>query len=176
MKKVLRIVGKRSESRRVGSGALRRDVLGILEGDLGVEMNSVPPWLYQLVNLLEERYTPRRPSIRDQVHFMVALGSLVSATPPANAPGTVKEAMHYLGDPLGLLFDEEPELRFWPDSPDAGDHTCICSYCEEVIEDDPAMRFFKTDKNGFKAEARLHIGCFRICSELKLIPETISEV
>ena len=173
MKKVLRIVGKRSESRRIGSGAFRRDVLAILEGDLGVEMDTVPPWLYRLVDLLEERYTPRNPSTRDQVHFMVALGSLVSATPPADAPGTISEAMHYLADPLGLRFDEEPELKFWPDSPEAGDHTCICSYCEEVIEEAPDFRYFNRENH---TEARLHIECFRICSEFNLIPENVSGV
>ena len=173
MKKVLRIVGKRSESRRIGSGALRREVLAILEGDLGVEMDTVPPWLYRLIGLLEERYTPRNPSTRDQVHFMVALASLVSETPPADAPKNINEAMHYLADPLGLRFDEEPELRFWQDSPDVGDHTCICSYCEEIIEEPPAIRFFDTDKH---MEARLHVECFRVCSEFNLIPENVSGV
>jgi len=175
VKKTLRIVGKKSESRRISSAALRRDVMRLLERDIDVDMADLPQWLDKLIVRLEEQYTPRRPSIRDQVHFMVALGSLVSSTPPANAPKTVNEAMHYLGDPLGLFFDEEPELKFWPDSPDAGDQMCICSYCEEVIkeEDAPPIRFFNRDNN---TEARLHLECFQICQEFDLIPENTSAI
>lgn len=168
MKRNLRIVGKKPEARSIGSGRLRRDVLGILDRDLHLDMSDLPPSIEPLISLMEERYTPRIPSIRDQVNFMVALGSLVSATPPADAPKTVKEAMHYLGDPLGLIFHEEPELKFWPDSPEAGDPMCICSYCEEIIEDAPVIRFFDREKN---TEARLHLECFKVCQEFDLIPE-----
>jgi hypothetical protein len=104
---------------------------------------------------------------------MIALGSLVSETPPADAPKTVNEVMHYLGHPLGLRFDEEPELKFWPDSPDTGDHACICSYCEEVIYEAPVIRFFDRDDN---TEVRLHSECFEVCQEFKLIPENIQGI
>lgn len=170
-KQTLRIVGKKPEFRVIGSGALRRDILGILDLDLAVEMDDLPPWLDDLINLLEERYTPRRPSIRDQIHFMGALAALVSNTPPPNAPSSVSEAMVYLGDPLGLFFDPEPKLKFWPDSPDAGDDLCICSYCEEVIDAAPVTRFFD---RGNKTEARLHLECIEVCRQFNLIPENTS--
>jgi len=170
VKKTLRIVGKKAESRRIGSGALRREILGILEANLDIDISDLPSWVYKAIDRLEERYTPRQPSIRDQVHFMVALGSLVSVTPPPDAPETVKEAMHYLSDPLGLRFHEVPELKFFTDSPDVGSQTCICSYCEEVIkeEDAPPIRFFDTENN---KEARLHSECFKLCKHFDLIPE-----
>lgn len=171
MKKTLKIVGKKAESRRVSSAALRRDILGIITFDLGVEESDIPSWIDGVIDLMEERYTPRHPSIRDQVHFMVALGSLVSKTPPVDAPKTVNEAMHYLGNPLGLRFDEEPELKFFPDSPDAGNYACICSYCEEVIEQAPVIRFFDREND---TEARLHLECFNVCGEFGLIPENTS--
>ena len=170
MKKGLRIVGIKPEARRIGSGAFRRDVIEILEREhIEVDIATFD----RLIVTLEERYTPRHPSIRDQAQFMVALGSLVSKTPPPDAPKTLNAAMHYLGEPLGLSFDEEPELKFFNDSPDAGDPACICSYCEEVINDAPVIRFFDREKD---TEARLHVDCLEVCQAFDLIPENTSRL
>lgn len=171
MKKVLRIVGKKPDIRGMTSGALRRDMMRIATVDLGIEISDIPNWFDDLIKAMEERYTPRHPSIMDQVNFMVALGSLVSKTPPAGAPKTISEAMHFLGYPMRLRFDEEPELKFFPDSPDAGHYACICSYCEEVIDEAPVIRFFRKDDN---SEARLHKDCLETCVEFQLIPENTS--
>lgn len=170
MKRTLKIVGAKAGPRLIGSGAFRRDVLEILNRE-NIRVNIAE--FDRLIVTLEERYTPRHPSVRDQAQFMVALGSLVSKTPPPDAPKTLNEAMHYLGDPLGLTFDEEPKLKFFNDSPDAGDQACICSYCEEVIQENeaPAVRFFDRENN---TEARLHIDCFEVCQAFDLIPENTS--
>ena len=173
MKKTLKIVGKKPDIRRMASGALRRDIMGIATDDLGVDISDIPAWFDDLINVMEERYTPRHPAIMDQVNFMVALGSLVSKTPPADAPKTINEAMHFLAYSLGLSFDDDPKLKFFPDSPDAGHYACICSYCEEVIDEAPVIRFFQTDDN---TEARLHKDCFETCVEFQLIPENTSGV
>jgi len=172
VKRTLKIVGAKPGARRIGSGAFRRDVLEILERE-NIRVNIAQ--FDRLIVRLEEQYTPRHPSIRDQAAFMIALGSLVSKTPPPDAPSTVTEAMHYLGDTLGLRFDEEPKLKFFEDSPDAGDPACICSYCEEVIREDeaPAIRFFDMES---KTEARLHIDCFEVCQAFDLIPENTSRL
>lgn len=168
MKRTLKIVGAKAGPRLIGSGAFRRDVLEILKREhIEVDIATFD----RLIVTLEERYTPRHPSIRDQAQFMVALGSLVSKTPPPDAPTTLNAAMHYLGEPLGLRFDEEPELKFFNDSPDAGDQACICSYCEEVIHEAPVIRFFERENN---TEARLHIDCLEVCQAFDLIPENTS--
>jgi len=173
--KTLKIVGKKSEAREIGSGALRRDIVAMIEVEVTKDSPDLPPWLDGLIDRIEEQYTPRRPSIRDQVHFMAALAALVSPTPPAGAPKTVNEAMHYLGDPLGLLFAKDLKLKFFPDSPYAGEATCICSFCEEVIEEAPVIRLFEGGLGeGHTTEARLHTDCFRVCSEFGLIPENVT--
>lgn len=168
MKKVLKIVGRKPNIRGMASGTLRRDMMRIATVDLEVDESDIPPWFDDLIERMEQRYTPSHPSIMDQVHFMVALGSLVSKTPPADAPKTISEAMHFLGFPLGLRFDEDPELKFFPDSPDAGHYACICSYCEEVIHEAPVIRFFHRDNN---TEVRLHQDCLEVCVEFHLIPD-----
>ncbi len=173
MKKALRIVGKKEESRRIGSGALRREILAILESNIHMDMSDLPSWVHKAIDRLEKRYTPRHPSIRDQVQFMAALASLVSEHTPPDAPRTVNEALHYLGDPLGLIFHEEPELKFWLDSPEAGDPRCLCSYCEEVIKEAPLIRFFDRGNN---SEMRLHLECFQVCQQFDLIPENTQRI
>lgn len=166
--KTLKIVGKKSEAREIGSGALRRDIVAMIDDQVTEDSGDLPPWLDGLIDRLEQQYTPRRPSIRDQVGFMAALAALVKNPPPPDAPRTVNEAVSYMGNPLGLLFADELKLKFFPDSPYAGEATCICSFCEEVIEEAPVIRFFDRQRN---TEARLHTDCFEVCNEFGLIPE-----
>jgi hypothetical protein len=49
-------------------------------------------------------------------------------------------------------------IRWFSDSPDAGDPSCLCSWCGCVIaeKDAPAIRLFDTDTN---REARFHRAC-----------------
>lgn len=166
-KRTLRIVGRKAAARERGSGRLRRDALDLLGPVVAADL---PVWFESLITVLEERYTPRRPSVRDQVHFMVALIALVQPEPPANVPKTIDEALVYLGDPLGLMFAEKPELRFFSDSPNAGDPTCICSFCDNVIHEPPVLRIF--DRERWKTmEARLHKDCFQAAAKYNLIPD-----
>lgn len=74
-------------------------------------------------------------------------------------------------------------IRWFSDSPDAGDPHCVCSYCGERIEESPEGeedRELNADEgepvrmwtNGGKApclEARFHAKCLEACLELGLL-------
>jgi hypothetical protein len=48
-------------------------------------------------------------------------------------------------------------LKWFQDSPDAGDPECICSWCGKVIEEDEMpLRLFRSDNR----EARIHLSCW----------------
>lgn len=47
-------------------------------------------------------------------------------------------------------------LRWFEDSPSAGDAACICSHCGQLIADEVPIRLW----NATHQEARLHQGCF----------------
>src|SRR6266498_5888922 len=48
-------------------------------------------------------------------------------------------------------------LTWFSDSPDAGDPTCICSFCGDMIEEDEMpLRIFRESDN---TEMRLHMKC-----------------
>ena len=51
-----------------------------------------------------------------------------------------------------------PEDRWFSDSPDAGDSSCLCSRCGKVIEeeDGPPIRIFDVDND---RERRYHPNC-----------------
>jgi len=51
------------------------------------------------------------------------------------------------------------EIRFFHDSPDAGDPACLCSWCGKAIAEAeaPVMRVFNSADN---TEARFHRACF----------------
>jgi hypothetical protein len=52
-------------------------------------------------------------------------------------------------------------LRWFVDSPDAGDPGCICSFCFQVIQaDEVPLRIFSGSGN---SEARLHQACAKQC-------------
>lgn len=50
-------------------------------------------------------------------------------------------------------------IIWFKDSPDAGDPSCICSWCGKQITEEqaPAVRMFDSDAN---TEARFHHGCY----------------
>ena len=53
------------------------------------------------------------------------------------------------------------ELKWFTDSPDAGDPDCICSLCDKVIpEDDAPIRIWNPSSKPVK-EIRLHWDCFK---------------
>lgn len=74
------------------------------------------------------------------------------------------------------------QLRWFSDSPDAGDPRCLCSYCGERIEARPEdlevweeevnadegepVRLWNTASN---LEARFHARCFDDCLQLGLV-------
>ena len=47
-------------------------------------------------------------------------------------------------------------LRWFDDSPEAGDPACICSHCDKIIADEVPIRLW----NAHNQEARLHQRCF----------------
>lgn len=49
-------------------------------------------------------------------------------------------------------------ITWFSSSPNAGDPTCLCSWCEDLIteEEAPVIRLFDTDTN---REARFHWSC-----------------
>ena len=50
------------------------------------------------------------------------------------------------------------KIKWFELSPDAGDPSCLCSLCEQLIgEEEVPIRAFDTEKN---LEARFHINCF----------------
>jgi hypothetical protein len=53
----------------------------------------------------------------------------------------------------------ERTITWFSTSPDAGDPTCLCSWCEQPITEAqaPAIRLFDSDTN---REARFHRGCY----------------
>jgi hypothetical protein len=123
-------------------------------------------WVEDLLKFLEAKFTARDPSVRDQGALLVAITKLVQGTEP-DMPTTIEGAAKYILAPLGLTFKTDAEIRWFPDSPDAGSPLCICSYCEEVIteEDAPAIRLFDN-----KREARFHTQCFLTSQTYNLIP------
>ena len=170
MKSRLRIGGHppaRGTERK--SGRLKYEALRFLEDQCGV-----PPGerlnlssMDCLLEFLEANFTARDPSVRDQAALMVALGKLVTGK-AEDMPSDIEGAAQYITAPLGIKFDKEAAIRWFRDSPDAGDSLCICSYCEEVIskEDAPAIRLFDN-----KQEARFHFECFQTCNTYDLIPD-----
>lgn len=49
------------------------------------------------------------------------------------------------------------KLKFFSDSPDAGDPSCVCSWCGKVIEErEMPLRLFRENNT----EARLHQRCW----------------
>lgn len=78
-----------------------------------------------------------------------------------------------------------PAIRWFDDSPDAGEPDCVCSYCGERMEernpelaeweDDPSadpsgIRMWKNGPKGENSlEARFHDRCFNECIELGLV-------
>lgn len=71
---------------------------------------------------------------------------------------------------MNMTFQFLPEYRDkikWFDlSPDAGDPSCICSLCEQLIgEDEVPIRAFDADRN---LEARFHIKCFGTATGTKI--------
>lgn len=50
-------------------------------------------------------------------------------------------------------------ITWFSTSPDAGDPSCLCSWCEQLITEAqaPAIRLFDSDTN---REARFHRGCY----------------
>lgn len=68
-------------------------------------------------------------------------------------------------------------LRWFPDSPDAGEPACICSYCAERIEAAPEESEDDADEGEpirmwsslTNFELRLHARCLNACLELGLL-------
>jgi hypothetical protein len=54
---------------------------------------------------------------------------------------------------------EGQTLRWFADSPDAGDPACLCSLCGKVIHEDACIRVTKETEN---LEARFHDSCFEL--------------
>jgi len=56
------------------------------------------------------------------------------------------------------MSEQQKQITWFKSSPDAGDPTCICSWCEQPIGEDeaPIIRLFDTDAN---TEARFHWHC-----------------
>jgi hypothetical protein len=56
--------------------------------------------------------------------------------------------------------DRQKQITWFANSPDAGDPTCICSWCSGAIgvSDAPIIRLFDSDAN---TEARFHRRCLR---------------
>jgi len=153
------------------SGRLMYEALRFMEeadtsyipGQRAVSWSSVE----DLLEFLEAKFTARDMSVMDQAALMVAITSLVTGK-AEHMPTTIEGAAQYITARLGLKFDKEAALRWFTDSPDAGDPLCICSYCEEVIteEDAPAIRLFAN-----REEARFHTECFQTCDTYDLLPD-----
>jgi len=59
---------------------------------------------------------------------------------------------------LKLLPEYQDKIKWFELSPDAGDPSCICSLCEQLIDENGVpIRAFDADRN---LEARFHIKCF----------------
>ena len=72
---------------------------------------------------------------------------------------------------LKLLPEFRDKIKWFDSSPDAGDPSCLCSYCEELIDEhEMPIRAFDTEKN---LEARFHIKCFGIVTgeEICALPD-----
>jgi hypothetical protein len=78
----------------------------------------------------------------------------------------------------------EPAIRWFRDSPQAGDPDCLCSWCKERIEErDPELDEFEGDQDAGEPirmwrpvgwgkvmeEARFHDRCFNECIKLGLV-------
>lgn len=73
--------------------------------------------------------------------------------------------------PFHFLPEYRDKIRWFALSPDAGDPSCICSLCGELIgEDDMPIRAFDTEKD---LEARFHTKCFGIVTgtEIHALPD-----
>jgi hypothetical protein len=58
-------------------------------------------------------------------------------------------------------------LKWFRDSPDAGDPDCLCSYCERAIpENQLPIRLFDSNSD---LEARFHPACFAEAQQLGLV-------
>lgn len=63
-------------------------------------------------------------------------------------------------------------LRWFDDSPSAGDPTCICSHCDQVIAGEVPLRLW----NAHGQEARLHQRCFAVRTGAPEVTEFIPAV
>ena len=171
MKNRLRIVGHPPAREERNSGRLMYEALRFMqEADTSfIPGEMVVPWrsVKDLLELLQENFTAREPSVRDQAALMVTVASLVTGKAD-DMPTTIEGAAQRIMEPLGLTFQTDAAIRWFDDSPDAGDPLCICSYCEEVIteEDAPPIRLFDSKK-----EARFHTECFQTCDTYNLLPD-----
>lgn len=167
MKKTIRIGKQNSVEKQKTPGALRYEALTFLEKTEGsLAMWECRAWVNNLLNHLEDRFTPIRPSLSDRAALMVSIAGLVSDKPTADLPENIDGAAAYLAEAMGLDITGATELRWFDDSPNAGDPLCICSYCECLIEEAAVpIRFFGEDKR----EQRLHADCFQTCIDYGLI-------
>lgn len=70
------------------------------------------------------------------------------------------------GMPFHFLPEYFDRIKCFDLSPDAGDPTCLCSLCDELIdEEELPIRAFDTEKN---LEARFHTKCFGTVTGTKI--------
>ena len=160
MRKKIKIGISKSQETTKTPGLLRYEAAKFLEKSEALELWNFPPWLNGLLNHLEDRFTPVRPSLSDRSAIMVAIAALLSDKPQPDVPQNIQDAAAYFASALGLDVKGDPELRWFADSPDAGDPLCICSYCLCLIEEGAVpIRFFGEDNR----EQQLHEDCFQTC-------------
>ena len=170
MRKTIRIGGKGpGKGKDKTPGALRYEALTFLAKTEHLGPWHCEPWMNKMLNHLEERFTSIRPSVSDRAALMTAIAALVAEKPPPGAPENIDDAAAYLAESLGLDATGDPELRFFDDSPDAGDPLCICSYCECLIQEGTVpIRLFEG-----KREQRLHVDCFHTCINYGLVDPNV---
>ena len=67
-----------------------------------------------------------------------------------------------------FLCEYQDRIKWFSVSPDAGDPSCLCSLCDELIgEDDVPIRAFDSERD---LEARFHIKCFGTVTGTQIYP------
>ena len=52
-------------------------------------------------------------------------------------------------------------IKWYQDSPDAGDPSCLCSFCEKMISEEECPIRMWNNKTDSSLEARFHEDCFK---------------
>ena len=120
--------------------------------------------LYGLLDHLEQDFTPLVLSTSDRVRLLTTLYDLTHREGPKGQVLGVDAVARLVLRSVGMSFSERT-LRWFPDSPDAGDPACVCSYCDCLIrEGEYHPRLFKSEPGAAcKLEARFHADCLKIC-------------